>query len=133
MRLQRFGHGLALLAIVLASLLPTVSRGLAAQASPQQAWDALCSAVDNARESAESNPGVSDDAPSTPALEACAYCLLLQDRLVVPLAASAVPRPLGEGLRFAPEVFASFSRPDLRLAESRGPPGLQVSFLPLSL
>jgi len=121
---NRYAFWLALVAIMLASLMPTVSRVLAAQPGALVGID-ICSSSRSV-----DNPGTAQ----TPAggeglrlsLDDCGYCLLMADRLGPTLALAIPPLALAAHLRPLPPLPWHTFRPDLRLAQPRGPPSLSA-------
>jgi len=114
---RRFAIWWMVAAMVLASLMPTVSRALAAQQPFALSWADVCSVTQSA------GKGLADSS-GTPAvsIDDCAYCVLMLDRLgpapSLALPVQAPERPLWRLLTpSVPDL-----RPDLRLAHPRAPP-----------
>ncbi|WP_027474220.1 DUF2946 domain-containing protein [Curvibacter gracilis] len=109
-------------AMVLASLMPTVSRALAAQQPSALIWADVCSATP------ASGKGLARvalaDLSDTPAvsIDDCAYCVLMLDRLG-PAPSLELPVLAPERPRWRlPAPTVPDLRPDLRLAHPRAPP-----------
>lgn len=119
---QPLTRWLAVLALLLAALAPTVSRAWVAQQGTSPSWSEICSAAGSP--GARPSPVLLGDlaGQAVAGLDDCAYCLLMLDRLG---ATEPAPLPL---LAAAPQVWSvppqtpAQHRPDLRLAAPRGPP-----------
>lgn len=107
-------------AIVLAALMPTVSRVLAAQPGAQVGLD-ICSS-----DHTDTAPGQGEQPKVS--IDDCGYCLLMADRLGPPQPATLPTLPAAHGDLPLPPLPWLAIRPDLRLAQPRGPP---TGFLPL--
>lgn len=109
-------------AMVLASLMPTVSRALAAQQPAALIWADVCSASKPAGPPLL-NAALADlSGTAAVSIDDCAYCLLMLDRLGPPpslvLPVQVPEQPRWRLLQHAtPDL-----RPDLRLAHPRAPP-----------
>ena len=125
--LRRHALWLALLAIALAALMPTVSRVLAAQPGALVGLD-ICFGPRSADPS-DPAPAPQGGESLRLTLDDCGYCLLMADRLGPPPALAVPPRALAAHLQPLPPLPWQAARPDLRLAQPRGPPGLAPLFV----
>jgi len=109
-------------AMVLASLMPTVSRALAAQQPSALIWADVCSAGQPAGSSLAKAALADLSDTAAVSIDDCAYCVLMLDRLgpppslVLPVLAPEQPRWR------LPAPTVPDLRPDLRLAHPRAPP-----------
>ncbi len=119
---------IAVLAITLAALMPTVSRSLAsARADLPAGWVEICSGAGmqwvslQTGEIARTHPGA-PDAPQAPLLDACAYCVLAAERPAPPSQTSLVLSLPGRAV--APGAPPVYRAPQLAGApeRARGPP-----------
>lgn len=119
---------IALLAITLAALMPTVSRALApSRAELPAGWVEICSGAGmqwvslQTGETVRTHPG-DPDAPQAPLLDACAYCVLAAERPTPPTQASLFLSLPGRAV--APGAPPAYRAPLLAGAtvRARGPP-----------
>lgn len=109
-------------AMVLASLMPTVSRALAAQQPSALIWADVCSASQPASPSLAKAAMADLSDTAAVSIDDCAYCVLMLDRLGPP-PSLALPVLAPEQPRWRlPAPTVPDLRPDLRLAHPRAPP-----------
>lgn len=128
LRARRVFAWIALAAITLAALAPTVSRALARAVVNPPGWNEVCTAsgmqtlaVALAGDTATDPAAERAPAPG-PTLDHCPFCLLGADRLGPPPGPAARVMALGDPLAppGGPETFVRTTAPLLALA--RGPP-----------
>jgi len=124
-RLMRRIQWAALLALLLATLAPSVAHALRHARGERLPWSALCSATGARRVVFELPAGNPTATNATHAFDQCTYCALHHDGFA-PLAANALP-PLRNDLVAAelPRVARAIAPHDVwPAAPPRGPPAL---------
>lgn len=127
LRARRLMVWMALLAITLAALVPTVSRALMPASGSAAAWVEVCSATGMQWVSLQTGatttqrPDGSGD-PGAPSLDACPYCVLASERLAPP--PHPIAGPAAQGRAVDPAAAAPAAAPLLARApvRARGPP-----------
>lgn len=127
LRTRRLFAWMALLAITLAALAPTVSRALMPASGTAAAWVEVCSASGMQWVSLQTGDTTSQrpegsGAPGGSTLDACSYCVLAAERLAPPPHPMAGPGAHGRAVD--PAAAAPAAVPLLAAApvRARGPP-----------
>lgn len=127
LRTRRLFAWIALLAITLAALAPTVSRALAPAPAAAPGWVEVCSASGMQWVSLQTGATTTQrpdgsGAPAGPSLDACPYCVLAAERLAPPPHPVAGICALGRAAEPAPAPASAMPLAARAPVRVRGPP-----------